>query len=126
MLIAIIKFIHVTMVELTLVSFVLRGIWMFTGSEMFQLKWVKIVPHIIDTLLILSAVTLATLLSFNPLEQPWLLTKIVALLFYISLGLIAFRFGRSKWQRMIAWLLALMVLIYIALVAINKQALFFL
>ena len=90
------------------------------GSGMLRRRWVRIVPQIIDTLLLLSAITLAFQLRFSPLEQPWLLAKIIALFVYIGVGLIALRFGQNKSTRLLAWLLGLLIFIYMVSVAVLK------
>jgi uncharacterized membrane protein SirB2 len=57
------------------------------------------------------------------MAQPWLMTKIIALLVYVGLGLVALRFGRSKGIRALAWLLGMVVFGYIVAVAMSKSAL---
>ncbi|MFV2060237.1 MAG: SirB2 family protein, partial [Gammaproteobacteria bacterium] len=119
----IIKFIHVSCAALSISGFILRGIWMMNQSPYLQKTWVKISPHVIDTLLLLSAIILAINLSVNPLVQFWLLSKIIALIAYIVLGLIALRLGTTMLQRKLAWVTAILVFAYIVLVAIMKQSL---
>ena len=119
----IIKLIHISCAALSITGFITRGIWMINESGYLQKKWVKILPHIIDTLLLLSAITLAINLSINPFEQFWLLSKIIALFVYIGLGMVALRFGKTLLQRKIALVSAILVFIYIVLVAISKQSL---
>ncbi|VAW97854.1 hypothetical protein MNBD_GAMMA22-370 [hydrothermal vent metagenome] len=116
-----VKFFHVLMAFLSITGFITRGIWMMQQSAYLRQKWVKILPHIIDSLLLLSAIYMAVSLAINPLEQAWLMSKIIALLIYIALGMVALRFGQSMQQRKIAWLLAIIVFLYIVLVAFTKQ-----
>lgn len=119
-MIAFFKHLHMTFALLTLLSFFVRGIWMLGQSSMLRKRWVKIAPHIIDTVLLLSAVVLAVLMSYSPMAQPWLMAKIVALLFYIGLGLVAFKHPRPV-IRLTAWLAALTVFLYIVSVAFSKN-----
>ena len=118
-----IKFIHVTCVLLSFAGFFMRGIWMLRDSTLLQQRWVKITPHIVDTLLLVSAIILAVQLRFSPLEQPWLMVKIIALLVYIGAGMVALRFGRSKTVRLYAWLFGLATILYIMSVATSKSVL---
>ncbi len=118
-----VKYFHVSMALLSITGFIIRGIWMIQESAYLHQKWVKVLPHIIDSLLLISAVFMAISLAINPLEQSWLLSKIIALLLYIALGMIALRFGQSKAQRKIALVLAIIVFFYIVLVAFTKQSL---
>lgn len=117
----VLKTIHVTFVLLSFAGFFIRGIWMLKDSKLLQQRWVKITPQIIDTVLLVSAIMLAVRLHFSPMEQPWLMTKIIALLVYIGIGLVALRFGRSKRTRLYAWLLGLVTFIYIVSVALSKS-----
>lgn len=116
------KTIHVTCVVLSFTGFFVRGIWMLRDSTRLQQRWVKTTPHIVDTLLLVSAIILAVQFRFSPLEQPWLLAKIIALLVYIGAGMVALRFGRSKTVRLYAWLFGLLTILYIVSVALSKSA----
>ena len=118
-----IKFIHVTCVLLSFAGFFISGIWMLTGSTLLKQRWVKITPHIVDTLLLVSAIILAVQLRLSPLEQSWLMVKIIALLVYIGAGMVALRFGRSKTVRLYAWLFGLATILYIMSVATSKSVL---
>lgn len=121
----VVKLIHVTCVVLSFSGFFIRGIWMLRDSGLLKRRWVRIAPQLIDTLLLLSAIILAFQLRFSPLEQPWLLAKIIALFVYIGVGLIALRFGQNKSTRLLAWLLGLLIFIYIVSVAFSKSVLGF-
>ena len=90
---------------------------------MLQQKWVRISPQVVDTVLLVSAIILAVQLRISPMEQPWLMAKIIALLAYIAVGLVALRLGRSKRTRLVAWLLGLVIFLYIVSVALSKSVL---
>lgn len=115
--------IHVATVMLSLFGFVLRGVLRFRGSGLINRKWLKIAPHIVDTVLIASAITLLLQASLNPLTTPWLLAKIVALIIYIGLGLVAFRFVGSRSVALWSWGMAIVVFCYILAVAVTKNPL---
>jgi uncharacterized membrane protein SirB2 len=117
------KHLHMTCVALSGGLFVLRFIWRLQASSLFQKKWVKITPHIIDTCLLLSAIALAVIAGINPIEQTWLGAKILALVLYIILGTFAIKRAESKPGQIISFILAGLVFGYIILVAISKQAL---
>ncbi|WP_390594747.1 SirB2 family protein [Simiduia litorea] len=117
----VLKHLHATFALLSLIGFVLRGIWLLRSSPLFQAKLTKILPHINDTLLLGSAIALVVSYQWNPLHHPWLLAKITALLIYIGLGLIAFRFAQARSSQLISWLAALCTLCYIFGVAITKS-----
>ena len=118
-----VKTVHVTFVALSFAGFFIRGIWMLKDSPLLQQKWVRISPQVVDTVLLVSAIILAVQLRMSPMEQPWLLAKIIALLAYIAVGLVALRLGRSKGIRLVAWLLGLVIFLYIVSVALSKSVL---
>lgn len=116
-----IKYLHISCVLLSYSLFFVRGVWMLQDSPMLQRRWVKVMPHIVDSALLLSAVTLAILLSISPLSNAWLMAKIIALLLYIFLGTIAIKRGKTRVIRLAAWLGAQLVFIYIVTVALTHN-----
>ena len=118
-----VKTVHVTFVALSFAGFFIRGIWMLKDSPLLQQKWVRISPQVVDTVLLVSAIILAVQLRMSPMEQSWLMAKIIALLAYIAVGMIALRLGRSKRIRLAAWLLGLVIFLYIVSVALSKSVL---
>ena len=117
-----IKIIHVSCALLSVSGFLLRGVWMLTEHPYRYRRITRILPHCIDTVLLTTAILLATMLNQYPLSSTWLTAKVVALFIYIGLGLIALRFGKTRKQRLLAFLSALIVFGYIVLVAFQKQA----
>lgn len=116
------KYIHVSCVLLSFTGFFVRGVWMMTESPMLHKAWVKVAPHIIDTLLLISAVLLAIDLRQYPGTHAWLTAKVVGLLAYIVLGTIGLKRGPTKNIRIAAWAMALLVFIYVVAVAMTRSA----
>ena len=96
---------------------------MIQSSGFLKLRWVKITPHVIDTVLLLSAIALVVITSQYPGSLSWLNAKIAGLIVYIVLGSIALRYGKTKQIRVYAWCLALITFAYIVSVAYSKSAL---
>lgn len=117
------KHLHMTFAVLSGAFFLLRGIWMLSGSTLLQRRWVRIAPHIIDTLLLASAVVLAVWSSQYPLQQSWLTAKVIALVAYIGLGTVALKRGRTPQVRGLAFVAALACFGYILAVAVTKNPL---
>ena len=111
------KHIHVSCAVISFALFFLRGIWSFNGSPIMQQRWVKIVPHAVDTLLLVSALALAFIIQQYPLVDAWLTAKFFGLLLYIILGSVALKYGKTKAIRIAAWLGAQVAFAYIVLVA---------
>ena len=116
-----IKLVHVGSVAASASLFVLRGVWLFQKSGMLSRRWVRITPHIVDTVLLSSAILLVIELHQYPFVHPWLTAKVVALLVYIGLGMVALRYAHSRRTQLISWMAALIVLAYIIAVALTRN-----
>ncbi|NLY26156.1 MAG: SirB2 family protein [Alcaligenaceae bacterium] len=116
----VIKHIHMTAAGLSILLFILRAFWSVTESPLLQKKLVKIVPHVIDTILLVAAVALAMMIGPY---QPWILTKVVLLVVYIGLGTVAIKRGKTPRQRLMAAVLAVLVYMYILSVALAHDPL---
>jgi uncharacterized membrane protein SirB2 len=122
----ILKNLHLATIAITLTLFLLRGFWMMANSPRLQARWVRIVPHVNDTLLLASGIGLAVLIQQYPLVQGWLTAKLFALIAYIVLGTIALKRGKTRGQRIAAWIAALAVFGYMVAVAVTHDPLPFL
>lgn len=118
---SVIKQLHVATVVVSFVLFFARGVWMITDSPLLQRRGVRVVPHINDTVLLAAGVTLAVLLHQYPLVHGWLTAKVLALVAYIGLGMVALRRGRTKGIRVAAWIAALLAFVYMLAVAVTKS-----
>lgn len=117
------KYLHVGCVALSAAGFVLRGAWRLQGSPMLRRFWVRLAPHVVDTVLLASAIALSVLSGQYPLQQNWLTAKVLGLIVYIVLGAIALRRGRTPAIRLAAFCGALLVFAYIVAVAAAKSEL---
>lgn len=114
--------IHVSTVFLSITGFLVRGVWMMRSSSLLQQRWVRVAPHINDTLLLVSAIALVVITSQYPGPSTWLNAKIIALVIYILLGITALNRGKTMQVRVSAWVLAIIVYAYMVLVACSKSA----
>ncbi|MFQ3237696.1 MAG: putative membrane protein SirB2 [Paraglaciecola sp.] len=119
------KHIHLTAIALSVLLFLLRFLWTLRGSPMLQKKWVKIVPHIVDTLLLLSAATLCILISQYPFATPWVTEKVLGLLMYLFMVTLALKIAKTGLMRAVGLVGALSWLAFTGLVAITKHPLLF-
>jgi uncharacterized membrane protein SirB2 len=118
------KHLHMGFAGLSGGFFLVRGAWMLADSPLLQRRWVRTMPHVVDTGLLASAVALAIWSSQYPLVQGWLTAKVLGLLVYIVLGTIALTRGATKGIRGAAYVAAVLVFLYIAGVARSKNPLF--
>lgn len=121
----VVKHIHMSCAGLSGAFFVLRGSWMLRDSPMLQAKFVKVAPHVIDTLLLVTALTLAIISAQYPFVQAWITAKLLALILYIVLGTIALKRGKTRAIRVTALVAALLIFAYIGAVAFTKNPLLF-
>ena len=119
MVYAAVKELHVAAVALSWTLFFLRGVWMIADSPRLKARWVRVVPHVNDTILLLAGLYLATFVGL----QPWIVAKLVALVAYILIGMVAITRGRTKPVRIAAWIAAQCVFLYIVAVALRKNPL---
>lgn len=115
-----VKHLHVTLVALSLLLFLARGILRWKADAAPLPRWMRVAPHIVDTFLLGAGIYLAVTAGFNPAHQPWLAAKLTALLFYIGLGLVAFKSSRLAVRRG-AFILALLCAAYMVAVAVHKS-----
>ncbi|MGJ7458761.1 SirB2 family protein [Halomonas sp. MA07-2] len=118
-----IKHLHITTAILSILFFMLRAWWSVRGSPWLQRRWVKVLPHVIDTLLLTLGVLLMVMLSMWPQQHPWLAAKLIALLVYIGLGTLAIKRGRSPAVRGVAALAAVAAFAYMLGAALHKSPL---
>jgi uncharacterized membrane protein SirB2 len=118
-----VKTIHVTCALLTISGFTLRGYWMLRASPLLHNTWVKVLPHIIDTALLVAGILLAVNIQQYPGTHAWLTAKVLGLLAYIVLGTLALKRGKTKAIRVTAWIAATLVFLYIVMVAMTRSAL---
>jgi uncharacterized membrane protein SirB2 len=117
------KALHAGSALVSVTLFIIRGGWMIAKPERLRQRWVKVVPHVVDTVLLVSA--LAMVWGLGGLEalrtQSWLGAKLVALFAYIALGSVALKRGRTRRIRVAAFCAAIAVFGYIVSVAITKS-----
>lgn len=118
---ATLKLVHQGAVALSIAGFFARGLGSLAGAAWVRGRAARTLPHIVDTVLLASAIGLAWMLRLNPLSTPWLAAKIVGLLAYIGLGMVALRPQRPPALRAAAWVAALLCFAQIVAMAITKQ-----
>ncbi|WP_426417401.1 SirB2 family protein [Aestuariirhabdus sp. LZHN29] len=116
-----IKHSHVTLAALSITFFVIRAFWSVRQSPYLALRWVRIGPHIIDSLLLACAIYLMVSINQYPFTTPWLTAKFLALVLYIGLGTVAIKRGRTATIRFAFALGAIAVFGYIVGAAVNHS-----
>ena len=117
-----VKWLHIACAALSIAGFAARGALMLADSPLLQARFARIAPHVVDTVLLASALWLAWRLGQYPFVHGWLTAKVLALLAYIALGSIALRRGRSGAVRAWTFAGALLAAGYIVSVALTRDA----
>ncbi|MEC9375829.1 MAG: SirB2 family protein [Pseudomonadota bacterium] len=117
------KIIHMVAITITILGFILRGIWMIKESPMLKKMFVRILPHANDTILVISALWTGALINQYPFVNSWLTAKTFGLLGYIVCATIALNYGKTKRIRIQFFISGLMFLSYTIWVASEKNPL---
>ena len=120
-----IKLIHMSTAFISISLFLVRGFWVYRSSPMMTKKWVKIVPHVNDTILLITAIILAITIQQYPITDGWLTAKISALIIYIVLGMFALKRAKEMKNKIVFFILALLTFGYIVGVALTRSASWF-
>ena len=121
-----VKYVHVISVVLSLTGFFLRGILMMRDSPLLAERWIRVVPHINDTVLLVAALSLAAMSGQYPFVVGWVTAKVLGVIAYIILGALALRDAGTRRMRIACWLASLAVFGWIVSVALTRQPLGFL
>lgn len=140
------KHLHIACVVLSITGFCLRGLLVWQNAVVAQAdvgeanvkqrsggrsqksalagrRWLRMLPHINDTILLAAALTLTVLIGNYPFVDTWLTAKVFGLIAYIILGTLALKAGRSPRVRVVAGFAAVLVFSWIASVAMTKHPL---
>jgi uncharacterized membrane protein SirB2 len=117
-----IKWLHVGCATLSIAGFAARGALMVAGSPLLGARFVRIAPHVVDSVLLASALWLAWMIGQYPFVHGWLTAKVLALFAYIILGSVALKRGRTPRLKIAAFAGALAVAAYIVSVALTRDA----
>lgn len=115
------KTIHLAMVVASVAGFLLRFGLRFAAPGLLQSRFSRTVPHIVDTLLLASAI--AMVLIAWPGVPGWIRAKIAGLLVYIVAGSYALKRAHQPAAIAIAFLVAIAAIAYIVATAYAKSPL---
>ncbi len=116
-----VKYVHVVSVLLSLSGFFIRGLLMMRDSPWLRQRWIRLLPHVNDTILLAAALILAWMSGQYPFVADWVTAKIFGVIAYIILGTLALRDASTRRMRMACWFAALAVFGWIASVALTRD-----
>lgn len=120
------KHLHLTLVGVSISLFILRFLIAQKHPAWLQRRLIKVLPHVIDTGLLASAIWLCFILQQAPISDSWLTVKVACVIGYIFLGSLALKRATSKPKQWVSFFAALLVIAYTGTVAVTKTPLFFL
>lgn len=112
-----------TLALLSILGFILRFVWKQYRPQLLEKKLVRVLPHIIDTFLLVFALWLLTMVPFS---HAWLGAKLIGLVVYIIFGMLALKRCTTKNCQYMSFVAAITVFAWIGSVAISRQPLGFL
>ena len=120
----VLKHLHMTVAAISILLFTFRFALTLVNSEKLTLKWLRIAPHIIDTLLLGLGIVLSIKLAINPAEQLWLAEKLFAVVAYIFTGYYTLKLARNRTMQIIGFLGAMGWVMLIVRIAMSKETVF--
>lgn len=113
-----IRTVHIWAVTASGLLFAVRG----GASTLFGAGWPKALPvrllsWTIDSVLLMAALMLMTVVRQYPFVDTWLTAKVLLLVVYIAVGMLAFREARPRRVRIGFWIAALLIFGFMVTVA---------
>ncbi len=99
-----IKSIHLAAVTLTIIGFIIRAFLAINNSSWLKGRVIKILPHIIDTILFGSGLTLLWQAKFYPTTNNWMAIKLILIFLYLICGFYVLKLAKFKYQNWWGWL----------------------
>lgn len=115
---------HLLFVVITLVLLNFRFFWKQLAPQKSLHKIFRIIPHINDTLLLITGAIMAYSVKFIPFGNAnWLGVKLILLVFYIGFGLIAIKAPARSNKAIIGYVLSMLSVAGIIHLAMAKPLL---
>jgi uncharacterized membrane protein SirB2 len=120
---AALKHIHLLTIAVSAALLSIRFALLMMNSPKRNLRFLKVVPHVVDTALLLSGIGLIVVTGQIPFTEsaPWLTNKITCVLAYIALGFFALKLAKNKLLQFFAFFGALGWLLMAANIAFTKN-----
>ena len=120
-----IKYLHILTAVVSVSLFCLRFLLLMKRPAGLRRRWIRVLPHVNDTLLLTFAILLCFATRQAPLATPWLSEKVLAVILYIVAGLFAQKWAKSRTGQITWFIIALALFAYAANIAVTKTPLIF-
>jgi uncharacterized membrane protein SirB2 len=115
-----IRQLHILTVVLSITLFTFRFLLLIRSPAWQPGRWLKVLPHVNDSLLLIFAILLCIIIQQAPLITPWLTEKVTAVILYILAGMFALKWSKTRQAKIFWFMIALFMFAYAANIAINK------
>lgn len=116
----ILKMLHMLAAYLTITLFVLRLVLDVAGRPGWRTTPLRWIPHAVDTVLLVSAISLLFVVGYISAMPGWIIAKILLLVGYVVAGVFAIKPKFSKPVRIVAAVIALAQVLAIFHLAMAK------
>lgn len=116
------KHLHLVAMLLSVILFLTRFVLTIKASPLLNKKGLKIAPHVIDTLWIITTITLCVMLQQYPFVTPWVTEKLLAFVMYMFMVTFALKLAKTNLMRFIGVIGAVSWLAFAGMVAVTKHA----
>ncbi len=113
-----VKYLHLVTVAASFALFFIRGIWVLRAYPRPEEQWVRVLPHAIDALVLLSGAALIALASGGRWPEEWFTWKLVFVVVYALLVVIVLHLAKRRWQRALAWVAGMLMFLFVATIAV--------
>ena len=102
----IVKNIHLTIISLTFIFFIINFVLTMKGSDKVNNKILKIGPHILYTLFILTFIYLVSVINLYPFVNGWASSKLGGFVIYVLSITFALKWAKSMVWRIVGFISA--------------------
>ncbi len=102
----IVKHAHLSIIALTFIFFIVNFVLTMKGSDKVNNKLLKIGPHILYTLFVLTFIYLVSVINLYPFVNGWASSKLSGFVFYVLSITFALKWAKSTLWRIVAFISA--------------------
>jgi len=114
----VLKQLHLSCIMLTFLLFNFRVIGHLFSATWVRQKWLRVVPHGVDTILLATGILLAIKLQQYPFIDAWLTVKFFALIAYIIFGSLTLKHATSWQTQLLSYIASLLAFAYLVSTAL--------
>ena len=90
------KYLHLLSIAMSFALLSIRGLWLMKAYPPAQEQWVRILPHVIDGVLVLSASGMVVMYPASGGLWGWLTVKLILIVVYVLLVVFTLRVASTS------------------------------